>query len=106
MRATPARRRCRGPRLPSRADLRPAFTKDVPVTLDDLRTIERHVKALAARVSPAVVAVEVGSGSGSGVVISADGLVLYRRACLRRAGPRRAASLSPTARRRAARRWA
>ena len=38
--------------------------------------MERHVKALAARVSPAVVAVEVGSGSGSGVVISADGLVL------------------------------
>jgi serine protease Do len=41
-----------------------------------LRTIERHVKALVARVSPAVVAVEVGNGSGSGVVISADGLVL------------------------------
>jgi serine protease Do len=59
-----------------RTDLRPAFTKDVPVTLDDLRTMERHVKALAARVSPAVVAVEVGSHSGSGVVISADGLVL------------------------------
>jgi serine protease Do len=38
--------------------------------------IERHVKALAARVSPAVVAVQVGSGVGSGVVISADGLVL------------------------------
>jgi serine protease Do len=38
--------------------------------------MERHVKALAARVSPAVVEVEVGSGSGSGVVISADGLVL------------------------------
>jgi serine protease Do len=59
-----------------RSDLRPAFTRDVPVTLDDLRTMERHVKALAARVSPAVVAVEVGSHSGSGVVISADGLVL------------------------------
>jgi serine protease Do len=38
--------------------------------------MEQHVKALAARVSPAVVAVEVGSGSGSGVIISADGLVL------------------------------
>jgi serine protease Do len=38
--------------------------------------MERHVEALAARVSPAVVAVEIGSGSGSGVVISADGLVL------------------------------
>ena len=59
-----------------RTDLRPAFTKDVPVTLDDLRTMQRHVEALAARVSPAVVAVEVGNGSGSGVIISADGLVL------------------------------
>ena len=42
----------------------------------DLRSIEQHVKALIARVSPAVVAVEVGYGSGSGVVISEDGLVL------------------------------
>ena len=59
-----------------RSDLRPAFTKTVPTSLADLRSMEQHVKALAARVSPAVVAVEVGSGSGSGVVISADGLVL------------------------------
>ena len=59
-----------------RADLRPAFTKDAPITIDDLRTMERHVKALAARVSPAVVAVEVGTSTGSGVIISADGLVL------------------------------
>jgi serine protease Do len=59
-----------------RSDLRPAFSKDVPVTLDDLKTMERHVKALAARVSPAVVAVEVGGSSGSGVIITADGLVL------------------------------
>ena len=59
-----------------RADLPLAFTWDASPSLADLRTIERHVKALAARVSPAVVEVEVGSGSGSGVVISADGLVL------------------------------
>ena len=59
-----------------RSDLRPAFTKEVPVTLDDLKTMEQHVKALAERVSPAVVAVEIGSSTGSGVVISADGLVL------------------------------
>jgi serine protease Do len=38
--------------------------------------MERDVEALAARVSPAVVAVEVGSSSGSGVVISSNGLVL------------------------------
>ncbi|MCX6913265.1 MAG: hypothetical protein NT167_09505, partial [Verrucomicrobia bacterium] len=58
-----------------RSDLHPAFSKDVPVTMDDLKTMERHVKALAARVSPAVVAVEVGTSTGSGVIISADGLV-------------------------------
>ncbi len=60
----------------SRLDLRPAFTKTAPTSLADLRAIEQHVKALSARVSPAVVAVEVGSGSGSGVVISPEGLVL------------------------------
>jgi len=59
-----------------RTDLRPVFTKDVPTTLADLRTMEQHVKDLAARLSPAVVAVEANNGSGSGVVISADGLVL------------------------------
>jgi len=59
-----------------RAELPAAFTKAVPVSIADLKSIERHVKALAARVSPAVVAVEIGIGSGSGVVISADGLVL------------------------------
>jgi serine protease Do len=59
-----------------RADLPLAFTWDARVSLADLRSIERHVKALAARVSPAVVEVEIGNGSGSGVVISEDGLVL------------------------------
>jgi serine protease Do len=59
-----------------RADLPTAFIGNAPSSVADLRTMERHVKALVARVSPAVVAVEVGNGSGSGVVISADGLVL------------------------------
>jgi serine protease Do len=59
-----------------RIDLLPAFTKEVPVSLDDLKTMERHVKTLAARLAATVVSVEVGSGSGSGVIISADGLVL------------------------------
>jgi serine protease Do len=59
-----------------RADLPTAFTWKPPISLADLRTIERHVEALAARVSPAVVEVQVGNGSGSGVIISPDGLVL------------------------------
>jgi serine protease Do len=57
-------------------DLPAGFGKAAPATIADLKAIEQHVKALAARVSPAVVAVEVGSASGSGVIISADGLVL------------------------------
>jgi serine protease Do len=52
------------------------FRKPAPTSIADLKAIEQHVKGLVSRVSPAVVAVEVGFGSGSGVVISADGLVL------------------------------
>lgn len=52
------------------------FGKSVPASISDLRAMEQHVKTLTARVSPAVVAVEVGFGSGSGVIISPDGLVL------------------------------
>ena len=57
-------------------ELPAGFRQAAPASTADLKAIEQHVKALAARVSPAVVAVAVGSGSGSGVVISADGLVL------------------------------
>jgi serine protease Do len=53
-----------------------AFNKSAPVTLANLKTIENHVKGLVKHISAAVVAVEVGDGSGSGVVISADGLVM------------------------------
>ena len=53
-----------------------AFSKAAPTSITDLKAIEQHVKGLVARISPAVVAVEIGYGSGSGVVISPDGLVL------------------------------
>ncbi|HXP63137.1 MAG TPA: trypsin-like peptidase domain-containing protein [Dongiaceae bacterium] len=63
--------------LPARRqELAAAFSKLVPTSLADLRAMERQVKSLVRQVSPAVVAVEVGYGSGSGVVITADGLVL------------------------------
>ena len=77
-----------------RLDLRPAFSKAVPTSLADLKSIEEHVKALSARVSPAVVAVEVGSGSGSGVIISRRWPRAHRRACLWRARSPGAAYLS------------
>jgi serine protease Do len=57
-------------------DLPAAFSKPAPASIADFKAMERHVEALTARVSPAVVAVEVGTGSGSGVIITADGLVL------------------------------
>jgi serine protease Do len=44
--------------------------------MTDLREIQERVASLVSNVSPAVVAVELGRSSGSGVVISADGLVL------------------------------
>jgi len=44
--------------------------------MSDLKTIEAHVKDLANRVAPAVVAVRINGATGSGVVISEDGLVL------------------------------
>ena len=52
------------------------FGRATPASLDDLKSIEQHVKALVTRISPAVVAVQVDGASGSGVVVSADGLVL------------------------------
>jgi len=60
----------------ARTKLPAAFAKPAPTSTAELKVIEDHIKSLAARVSPAVVAVEVGNGSGSGVVITADGLVL------------------------------
>jgi len=61
-------------------DLPAAFGKSSPASLADLRAMQERVAALVPQVSPAVVAVELtnedGSASGSGVVISSDGLVL------------------------------
>jgi serine protease Do len=57
-------------------ELSPAFIKPNPRSVADLKAIEAWVKALVPRISPAVVGVEVGSISGTGVIISDDGLVL------------------------------
>ncbi|MGH7868632.1 MAG: hypothetical protein ACREP9_13640, partial [Candidatus Dormibacteraceae bacterium] len=70
-----------GLRLPKptpayRNELPAVFNKKAPETIADLQEMQRHVTALVVRVSPAVVAVEVGSATGSGMVISPDGLVL------------------------------
>ena len=64
------------PAAANRKELAAAFSKATPTSIADLKSIEQRVKDLVRRVTPAVVDVEVGSGSGSGVIISADGLVL------------------------------
>lgn len=47
-----------------------------PPTLEELLTIEQRVAGLIDKVSPAVVAVRIGAGSGSGVVVGTEGYVL------------------------------
>jgi serine protease Do len=64
------------PASASRNQLPKPFTKPVPATVSDLKAMQTYVERLVARVSPAVVAVEIGAGSGSGVLISPDGYVL------------------------------
>jgi serine protease Do len=61
-----------GPRQP----LASVFRKAVPASIKDLKALEAHVEQLVNRVSPAVVAVQVAGGVGSGVSISSNGLVL------------------------------
>src|SRR5205085_4886661 len=48
----------------------------VPDSVDELRAIERQVKKVLEKVVPCTVAVKVGNGQGSGVIVSADGYVL------------------------------
>jgi serine protease Do len=54
----------------------PAAVLEPPQTLDDLRALQKQVRAVIDRVSPATVAVRVGPAIGSGVIVSADGYVL------------------------------
>jgi serine protease Do len=64
------------PSLGKLTDLPAVFRKTTPLSLDDLKAIERHIKAIAPRLSPAVVAVQIDDTTGSGVVVSEDGVVL------------------------------
>jgi serine protease Do len=67
------------PKLPApRKDppLPAVFAKKAPEGVQDLRTIQAHVKKVLAKVLPSTVGIQVGGASGSGVIVSADGLVL------------------------------
>jgi serine protease Do len=52
------------------------FKKAVPENVEDLKAMQAHVRALAARVVPCTVNVKIGMGQGSGVIVSEDGYVL------------------------------
>ena len=53
-----------------------ALGKPVPETVEDLLAIERQVRTVAEKVSPATVGLRVGRAQGSGVIVSKDGYVL------------------------------
>lgn len=53
----------------------PAILKG-PETLDDLKAFQKHTKILVDKLLPTTVCLQVGGASGSGVIISEDGLVL------------------------------
>jgi serine protease Do len=65
--------------LPDKSKDKPlpaAFSKGNPENLDDLKAIQKHVQELVAKVNPCTVCLRVGQSSGSGILISADGLIL------------------------------
>jgi serine protease Do len=55
----------------------PAAAKnDRPVSVEELKEIQAQVRAVTDKVIPVTVCLQVGSASGSGVIVSEDGLIL------------------------------
>lgn len=50
--------------------------KDTTATLDDLRQVQKTVQTLLPQLRPAVVAIQTGDGTASGVIINDEGLIL------------------------------
>src|SRR3954469_22906677 len=57
-------------------DLPAALSRTAPQSPADLKAIQDHVKKVIKRVTPAVVAIQIGQSAGSGVIIDAEGHVL------------------------------
>lgn len=57
-------------------DLPAPARKRAPASIEELKEIEKRVEMLLPGILPAVVAVDIGNSSGSGVIISPDGYVL------------------------------
>jgi serine protease Do len=55
----------------------PAAAKnDRPVSVEELKEIQAQVRAVTDKVIPVTVCLQVGNASGSGVIVSADGLIM------------------------------
>jgi serine protease Do len=54
----------------------PALAKKSPATVAELRALQKQVQKVAQAVTPCTVGILIGGASGSGVIVSADGLVL------------------------------
>src|SRR5947209_489038 len=60
--------------LPALADS-PALTKE-PTSIKELKELQSRVQDVYKKVTPAVVGIQIGGASGSGVIVTEDGLVL------------------------------
>jgi serine protease Do len=56
--------------------LSPAILKPLPESIDDLKAIQEQTKKVLQRVMPATVGIQIGGASGSGVIVTAEGMVL------------------------------
>jgi serine protease Do len=54
----------------------PALRKKSPASVAELRALQSRVQQVVKKVTPAVVGIHIGGASGSGVIVSADGIVL------------------------------
>jgi serine protease Do len=61
---------------PKGPDLPPAVFKAVPEGIEDLKAIQKQVRAVAQKVSAATVGLRMGAAAGSGVIVSEDGYIL------------------------------
>lgn len=64
------------PSVGAELQLNASLKKAVPVSIDDLTSIEEHVEKLVPKLTAATVGVVVGRAQGSGVIVSKDGYIL------------------------------
>jgi serine protease Do len=53
-----------------------AVTKPAPESLDDLKAIQDHARAVLDKIIPTTVCLRVGGATGSGVIVSKEGLIM------------------------------